>query len=85
MCLCVCFQDWEERLLLVQEIIDEWVKVQALWLYLEPIFSSEDIMQQIPKEGKLFRIVDATWREIMAHCVQDSAVIPSTHTLFWFT
>lgn len=32
-------------------------------MYLEPIFSSEDIMQQLPLEGKRFATVDRMWRK----------------------
>lgn len=52
--------DWEEKLINMQDILDVWVKVQSAWMYLEPIFMSEDIMRQMPVEGAKFKAVRTT-------------------------
>eukprot|EP00884_Botryococcus_braunii_P001776 jgi/Botrbrau1/1159/Bobra.0162s0047.1 len=56
---------WDRKLNLTQEVLDEWLKCQQGWVYLEPIFGSEDILQQMPNEGRKFRAVDAAWRRVM--------------------
>jgi dynein heavy chain, axonemal len=56
---------WEAQLSLVSEILDGWLAVQRNWMYLEPIFSSADIMEQLPLEGKRFATVDRTWRKVL--------------------
>ncbi|XP_043080221.1 dynein axonemal heavy chain 12 [Puntigrus tetrazona] len=71
-------KSWEERLIRIQDTIDEWLKVQHQWLYLEPIFSSEDIMKQMPEEGRLFQIVNKHWKEVMMNCVKDPKVLAAT-------
>lgn len=57
---------WETSLILASEIIDEWLQVQRQWMYLEPIFNSEDIKTQLPVESKRFDTVDMIWRKALA-------------------
>lgn len=44
--------------------MEEWLTCQGKWLYLEPIFSADEIMKQIPREGSAFRMMDGAWRRI---------------------
>jgi len=53
---------WAATLMTVSEVLDEWLKVQRSWMYLEPIFSSSDIQKQLPTEYKRFAAVDKNWR-----------------------
>lgn len=49
----------------LQDVLEEWLTCQSSWLYLEPIFSSDDIMEQLPVEGKRYQQMENTWRRIM--------------------
>ncbi|XP_072257294.1 dynein axonemal heavy chain 3-like isoform X3 [Pyxicephalus adspersus] len=61
---------WEAKLWHLQETLDSWLRVQMAWLYLEPIFGSEDICNQIPVEGEKFQTVNRNWRLIMRESVE---------------
>lgn len=54
---------WSAQLMLVSDTLEEWVKCQGQWMYLQPIFDSPDIMKQLPQETKRFKSVDSTWRQ----------------------
>ena len=54
--------------------MEEWAVCQRSWLYLEPIFSSDDIMKQLPVEGKRYQTMDRIWRKTMASAQQDPKV-----------
>ena len=68
-------QEWERRLKTMVEVLDEWLKVQRNWLYLEPIFGSEDIMRQMPVEGKKFKNVDEFFRKMMTEAKEQKNIL----------
>ena len=66
---------WEAKLRELQEIVDEMRKCQKAWMYLEPIFSSDDIHKQLPTEGPMFLNVDSYWRSQMELINQDAGLL----------
>lgn len=58
-------EEWNTKLMQVSDTLEEWIKCQGQWMYLQPIFDSPDIMKQLPQETKRFKSVDSTWRHIL--------------------
>ncbi|PAA45958.1 hypothetical protein BOX15_Mlig009546g7, partial [Macrostomum lignano] len=66
---------WESKLRTSQDVLEEWVNCQRQWLYLEPIFSSDDINRQLPLEGKRYSTMERMWRKIMKNAKENPKVI----------
>lgn len=66
---------WEKMLMSTSDNLDIWLSVQQVWMALEPVFSSEDIIQQMPKEGRIFKKVDLMWDKLMKKISGDPAAL----------
>ncbi|KAM6256563.1 LOW QUALITY PROTEIN: dynein axonemal heavy chain 1 [Porphyrio hochstetteri] len=66
---------WENKLKMTQDVLEEWLNCQRSWLYLEPIFRSEDIKRQLPLESERFQDMDSHWRNIMKTANENPEVI----------
>ncbi|CAG9334937.1 unnamed protein product [Blepharisma stoltei] len=65
---------WDEWLSLTNKVIAVWIKVQSLWIVLEPVFASADIQKQLFKEAALFKEVDSQWHRLMDQTHRDMTV-----------
>ncbi|XP_028173233.1 dynein heavy chain 1, axonemal-like, partial [Ostrinia furnacalis] len=76
--------EWDEKLRLTQKVVDEWIECQKEWMYLEPIFTSEDISRQLPLEAKKYGTMERIWRRIMgtaAACPKLMLICPDSRLL----
>lgn len=67
--------EWNQKLLLVSDTIEQWITCQGQWMYLQPIFDSPDIMKQLPGENKKFKQVDLNWRNIIKKTEENPSIL----------
>ena len=67
--------NWEKKLITLRNILDRWIKVQMDYLYLYPIFDSEDITKRLSGEAAKFSRIDTLWRDLMNRVDQDKQVL----------
>lgn len=46
------------------------VCINRQWMYLEPIFTSEDIKVQLPAESKKYGAMERAWKRIMRNAFE---------------
>lgn len=63
--LLAVVQRLEQALASIWNILDEWVNVQAKWLYLEGVFIGGDIREQLPDEAKKFDDIDRSFIRVI--------------------
>lgn len=58
----------------LQEVLEEWLACQRSWLYLEPVFSADDVSQQLPAERQQFQSMERRWKQIMKRALSNHKV-----------
>ncbi|XP_037937177.1 dynein heavy chain 6, axonemal [Teleopsis dalmanni] len=67
--------EWITDLEQFGETLEVWMECQTSWIYLEAIFASPDIQRQLPKEAKMFLVVDKKFKEIVRSAKKTSLAL----------
>ena len=70
--------EWEGWLTYTLQLVEYWIKVQQVWMYLEPIFSSPDIIKHLAQATSKFKEVDINWRSMMGKLNSNKLILEFT-------
>ncbi|KAM4041697.1 dynein axonemal heavy chain 8 [Anomaloglossus baeobatrachus] len=68
-------QSWIHKLSSSLDILEQWLLVQTLWIYLDAVFVSGDVANHLPQEVKRFQNIDKTWVKVMQRAHDNANVI----------
>ncbi|CAD8081115.1 unnamed protein product [Paramecium sonneborni] len=64
----------ERKIILIQDTLENWRSTQRGYIYLQPIFQSEDIRKKLPQEKNKFDFIDRFWKQLIDNFVKDPLV-----------
>ena len=67
--------EWIAKLSTVGDIIEMWLVVQNMWIYMEAVFSGGDIVKQLPQEAKRFQQIDKAFIKMVHSAVETMNVV----------
>lgn len=84
--LCLCIhrysapfrdqvQGWIVKLSTVSEVIEQWLIVQNMWMYMEAVFSGGDIVKQLPQEAKRFQNIDKNYMKVRSEIIPGAGLV----------
>jgi dynein heavy chain len=71
----VKIEEWVSTLTRIQDVLEHWEKCQVNLMYLQSVFDSKDIMEQLPNETEKISGIDQIWRNLMSQVKQNPNVI----------
>lgn len=66
---------WIAKLSTVSEIVEQWLMVQSMWMYMEAVFSGGDIVKQLPQEAKRFQNIDKSFTKVCSRLASTASLV----------
>jgi len=70
---------WEQTLSTIGEVLEMLLVVQKGYMYLDNVFTTEDIKKQLPKETDDFDKVTSELTELTSRMASHGLALPATH------
>ena len=67
--------EWTAKLSTVGDVVEMWLVVQNMWIYMEAVFSGGDIVKQLPQEAKRFNQIDKAFTKMVHQAVETLNVV----------